>query len=337
MKYKKHKNNYISCPNITLDIVYTYVNTTDKKWIQKVKKYKPSYGNNLNKARFNYNGEIFFSLKTVQKFIPWIRKIYIVHDNQEFNLDFLNDNFKKKIKFIDHKRIIPSKYLPVFNSMLIEMFIANIKGLSDNFIYLNDDMFIGNYLTQNFFFDNNRVLKQFLRYKKDGFNTNRLKNEPHLIRLINVHNLIKKVFNKDKFYISNHGSWNLNKYACQITFKIFKNLFKIMLKTQRFRTYNKDTYEFLTLSSIIAEELKIAKIINSQKLIYQVQDNLNNEHIKKIFNIRPKIFIINNLDDEQKKYWEYLRNKYLKLFNNDKYKNIKDLNLKDTSLKKLIK
>jgi hypothetical protein len=332
----KYNNTFISSPDVTLDIVYTYVNTTDNNWINKVKKFKPSYGNNLNKERFNYNGEIFFSLETVQKFIPWIRKIFIVHDNQEFNLDFLNDDFKKKIKFVDHKKIIPSKYLPVFNSMLIEMFIANIKGLSDNFIYLNDDVFIGDYLTHNFFFDNNRVLKQFLKNNKDGYSLNRLNNDPHLIRLINVHNLVKKVFHKNKYYISNHGSWNLNKYACQITFKLFKNIFKKMLKSQRFRIYNKDTYEFLTLSSIIAEELKIVKTVNNQKFIYQIHEDLNNTHVRQIFKIKPKIFIINNLNERQTKEWNNLKNKYLKLFSNNKYDNIKHFNLKDTPLKNII-
>ena len=90
------KNNFISSPNIQLDFVYTYVNTTDPKWINKVKKFKPTYGNDLNKQRFNYNGEIFFSLLTVQKFMPWVRKIFIVHDDQKFNIDFLNNEMKIK-------------------------------------------------------------------------------------------------------------------------------------------------------------------------------------------------------------------------------------------------
>ena len=317
------KNKFISAPDMTLDIVYTYVNTTDEEWVKKVRNFKPSYGNNLNKQRFNFNNEIYFSLRTVQKFMPWVRNIYIVHDNQKFELNFLNDDFKKKIKFIDHASIIPHKYLPIFNSMLIELFIANIKGLSDYFLYLNDDVFIGNYLTQNFFFDKNRVFKQYFKDRKIPYERHRLKNEPHLIRLINVHDLVRRLLNKKKFYISTHGGWHLNKYTMMITFKTFRHLFEKMLKTQKFRTYNNDTYEFLTLSSIISEELKIVK--TSHGKVYQIQDNLNESHIKRLFKIKPKMFVINKLDDEQLTSWNYLIANYLKMFNNKKYNNIKEI------------
>ena len=45
---------------MTLDLVYTYVNTTDSKWINKVLKYKATYGDNLNKKRFNFLGKYSF-------------------------------------------------------------------------------------------------------------------------------------------------------------------------------------------------------------------------------------------------------------------------------------
>ena len=243
--------NLIRAPDMTLDIVYTYVNTTDLKWINKVKKYKPTYGDNLNIKRFNYFGEIIFSLKTVEKYFSWVNNIYIVHDDQEFDISFLTQKIRNKIKFVDHKEIIPNQYLPIFNSMLIEMFISEIPNLSDFFIYLNDDVFFGNYINHDFFFDHNGIFKHFLVDMKKEYNSNRLIDEPHLIRLMNVHNLTKKLFKQDFYYKSLHASWNLNKYAMKITFKLFNNFFLKMLKTQRFRLYNEDTYEFLLLSSII--------------------------------------------------------------------------------------
>lgn len=326
---KKIKENLISAPDLTLDIVYTYVDTTDSKWINKVKKYKPSFGNNLNKERFNYQGEIFFSLKTVEKFMPWVRNIFIVHDNQEFDVSFLKEEIKKKIKFIDHTDIIPKKYLPVFNSMLIELFLHKINGLSDFFIYLNDDCFLGNYITQDTFFNKNRIFKQFIRDRKEPYDINRINGEPHLIRLINVHNLVENIFKKKKYYISNHGPWNLNKNILKITFNIFKNIFEKMLKTQKFRTYNEDTYEFLTLSSIIAEELKLVKTINYDKKIYVLQRELNKKEVDRITRIKPCFFVINKLNNEQKTYWDKLRKNYLNNFKDVKYNNIVSLALKD--------
>jgi hypothetical protein len=316
--------NLIRAPDMTLDIVYTYVNTTDLKWINKVKKYKPTYGDNLNIKRFNYFGEIIFSLKTVEKYFSWVNNIYIVHDDQEFDISFLTQKIRNKIKFIDHKEIIPNQYLPVFNSMLIEMFISEIPNLTDFFIYLNDDVFFGNYVTHDFFFDNNGIFKHFLVDMKKEYNSNRLINEPHLIRLTNVHNLTKKLFKQDFYYKSLHASWNLNKYAMKITFKLFNNFFLKMLETQRFRLYNEDTYEFLLLSSIMAEHLKIARKFNIFKKIFILQDNIDVQKYNYIIKSRPSIFVINNLDVSQLKVWNLLQQNYLKKDDDSKYNNIKN-------------
>lgn len=329
MEHKYKHNDFISSSNITLDIVYTYVNTTDEKWLKKVKSYKPTFGDELNKQRFNYFGEIIFSLQTVQEFMPWINNIFIIHDDQVFDTSFLKPEFRNKIKFINHKEIIPEKYLPVFNSMLIELFISEIPNLSDYFIYLNDDLFIGDYLSQSFFFDKDRVFKQYIFDNNKPYDLNRLQGEPHLIRLINVHNIVKKVLKKNKYYRSMHGGWHLNKYILKLTFKLFKNIWLKMLKTQKFRTYNEDTYEFLTLSSIMAEHYKISKTITSCKKIFTLQKPLNDKFYNLLIRIKPYYFTINNLDESQKKWWLLLTKNYIKKYSNNKYntfvKNIKYL------------
>lgn len=51
---------------------------------------------------------------------------------------------KTKIKVITHDKFIPKEYLPTFNSCTIEMFLWNIPGLSENFLYANDDFFVVN-------------------------------------------------------------------------------------------------------------------------------------------------------------------------------------------------
>ena len=57
-----------------------------------------------------------------------------------------------KIKIIDHKDIIPTDKLPLFNSTTIEMFIPFIPGLSEHFLYANDDMFVWSKVEKEFFF-----------------------------------------------------------------------------------------------------------------------------------------------------------------------------------------
>ena len=70
-----------------IDIVYTYVNSTDPTWQEKFR----SYGGVQNTKQFNFSGEIFFSLRTVQKFFPWVNRIFIVHD-KSFKKDYATRN-----------------------------------------------------------------------------------------------------------------------------------------------------------------------------------------------------------------------------------------------------
>jgi len=62
------------------------------------------------------------------------------------------------INIVLHEDIIPEKYLPTFNSTTIEMFLCKIKGLSEHFIYFNDDMFpVMPHSMNDFFIDGKSV------------------------------------------------------------------------------------------------------------------------------------------------------------------------------------
>uniref|UniRef100_A0A7S3VHJ2 Stealth protein CR2 conserved region 2 domain-containing protein n=1 Tax=Dunaliella tertiolecta TaxID=3047 RepID=A0A7S3VHJ2_DUNTE len=48
---------------------------------------------------------------------------------------------QQKISFVDHTDFIPAEYLPTFSAPAIEANLHRIPGLSENFIYQNDDFF----------------------------------------------------------------------------------------------------------------------------------------------------------------------------------------------------
>ena len=48
---------------------------------------------------------------------------------------------RSAVQVVLHQDFIPAKYLPTFNSTAIEMFIHRITGLSEEYIYFNDDFF----------------------------------------------------------------------------------------------------------------------------------------------------------------------------------------------------
>ena len=53
---------------------------------------------------------------------------------------------------MNHTDYIPEKFLPVFNSSLIEIYLHKIPDLADQFVYFNDDFFIINHLPKERFF-----------------------------------------------------------------------------------------------------------------------------------------------------------------------------------------
>lgn len=153
--------------NQGVDLVYLWVDGNDPDWIRKKKEVigKAAYDQSEINCRGRYldNEELKYSLRSVEKHIPWIRKIFIVTDDQ--TPGWLNTSHQG-IRIIDHQEILPEEAVPCFNSMVIEHYIYRISGLSEQFLYANDDMFLNADLKSGFFF------------ATDGFPIIRLKKKP---------------------------------------------------------------------------------------------------------------------------------------------------------------
>ncbi len=153
-----------------IDAVVTWVDGDEPSYIKKLnsaKSKQPIFSINSipggrNNTRFANSGEIFYCLMLLKKNCPWIRKIFLITDNQK--PDFLTDKYKKEnnIILVDHTDIFHGyKWaLPTFNSQSIETVMHRINGLSEYFIYLNDDFFILKKTSKdNFFIKNHVVLR----------------------------------------------------------------------------------------------------------------------------------------------------------------------------------
>ena len=122
----------------SIDIVFTYVNGSDPGLIDEMKKYK-FYISNQN--RFQDNNGLKYSLRSIEKFAPWCRYIFIVTNGQK--PAWLNQTHPK-IRLIFHDQIFLNKsHLPTFNSVAIESHLHLIPGLSQRFLYFNDDIVLG--------------------------------------------------------------------------------------------------------------------------------------------------------------------------------------------------
>lgn len=111
------------------------------------------WGQTIARERFADNNELKYSLRSLEKFAPWVRNIFLVTNGQV--PDWLNINHPK-IKLVTHDQIFPNKsHLPTFSSPAIEVNLHRIEGLSQRFLYFNDDIFLAkstlkeDFLTKN--------------------------------------------------------------------------------------------------------------------------------------------------------------------------------------------
>lgn len=150
-----------------IDVVFTWVDDSDPKWQQRYQHYKTLINQQnigehaTDPARFNNHDELRYSLGSVLKFLPWVRKVYIITDGQCPKWLKSSD----RIKIIDHTEIIEHQYLPTFNSHVIEAHLHKIPDLAEHFIYFNDDVFVARPLPAGHFFRSNGIASLFISKK----------------------------------------------------------------------------------------------------------------------------------------------------------------------------
>lgn len=136
-----------------IDIVITWVDGQDQKLAEKRRQYALSdeleHDDVGGITRYASIGEINWCLASINRFAPWVHKIFIVTDNQDPNvIPFLEANFPEgyiPVDIVDHKDIFKGyeRFLPSFNSLSIETMLWRIPGLSRHFIEMNDDLMFG--------------------------------------------------------------------------------------------------------------------------------------------------------------------------------------------------
>jgi len=104
----------------------------------------PLHENAINPHRWESNDEILFCLQSIANFAPWIRKVWIVVDDETPDLSQVSDDILSKVEFAFHRDIFAGHdyALPTFNSLAIESMLWRIEGLSECFLYFNDDVFL---------------------------------------------------------------------------------------------------------------------------------------------------------------------------------------------------
>lgn len=197
----------------------------DPAWQVEFAKHSGKKGNTRNgvsEARFRDGGFLKYWFRGVERFAPWVRKIHFVTCGQK--PEWLDANHPK-IHLVNHRDFIPEAFLPTYNSVVIERYIYRIPGLSDHFVYFNDDFYLTGPVAEERFFRNGLPcdIATFLYNFSWSQWYKRIKNN---LKIINRHFDKKAVLARDhdKWFHPSYGSrarWNylLKPYGKFITLR----------------------------------------------------------------------------------------------------------------------
>jgi hypothetical protein len=188
--------------SIPIDMVFTYVDGGDPE--HRIK--RDLYADRHSAEELNFDrepgksidmlytnvGEITYSVRSVLKYLPWIRTVYIVTDQQTPPVDqhFIDSG---RVRIVDHTDLIPSEYLPTFNSVAIESCLHRIEGLSEIFLYNNDDCLHFSPVTQS------------MLYSIDGTGTISLMLYSYWASVHHLQHIISDLLPKSWFNINAHA------------------------------------------------------------------------------------------------------------------------------------
>lgn len=144
-----------------IDFVVLWVDDQDPKWQQERAKYRDTVSSETNGDNRYRDWDLFpYMFRAFEKFTPWVNRIHLVtcgHYPSWLNLTH------PKLTLVRHDEFIPAEYLPTFSSNAIELNLHRIPGLSESFVYFNDDFFPIRPLSREAFFKNSLPCDIFIQ------------------------------------------------------------------------------------------------------------------------------------------------------------------------------
>lgn len=208
--------------NEPIDFVVTWVDGSDPEWLAENEKYKVASGIKVEKdahgsCRFRDWDVFHYWFRAVEKYAPWVRNVYLVTCGQI--PEWLNEK-APKLKLVHHKDFIPEKYLPTFSTNPIELNLHRIEGLSEYFVYFNDDMFLNKPVIPEDFFRGGRpnytaVALPLLKYgANDTFSHMRF-SAMTVVHGIYGEEISKRIGSSpEKWFMKDYGEYFLNCNLC---------------------------------------------------------------------------------------------------------------------------
>ena len=281
-----------------IDLVYFWVDGNDPKWRAKHDAFCGKTSgtvetNGIN--RFANNDELKYSLRSVAMYAPWIRKIFIITDDQvPVWLDTSNPN----VKIIDHKDILPAESLPCFNSCLIGHYAYRTPGLAEHFLLGNDDTYINREVAPGDFFTSDglpivRLRRMYFRKLRWSFRENVRKKT-----LSNYRRTLQRASQlvSDKFghYYTGIPHHNINALLKSVCRDVAENIMRDeFASNNKNHIRNDDDVQNVVFSYVALAEKrgKLRYVTDKESMIVKIHKD---KHYERLDKYRPMLFCMND-------------------------------------------
>lgn len=296
----------------TIDYVLTYIDYNQKE-IQDLYEF---ISNEPCTKKDNYTYiDIELLIKLIFKKLPFINNLYLVCKDVQTLPDNLTDfinNSNGRIIRVNESEILPEGFT-TFSSACIEMFIWKIPGLSEHFIYGNDDMIPLKEMSANMFFNEDDKTLNLIRYCEYPFI------DLYAFHCSNNTNLILNRHSNNDDYnnicLCEHTFRSLKKSICEECYNVYQIMIFASLYPIRFyNNFNMDLYVLYAAT----QDHNISDIKHNFKYISLYNINSLNEYVEVINNKEyeklPHVSCINDCI-ENKEDVEEIKLKLNEIFN----------------------
>lgn len=300
-----------------IDLVYLWVDGNDPVWL---KKKEAAIGKSDSRSavncdgRFADNEELRYSLRSVEKYAPWIRRIFIVTDSQ---VPSWLDTSNEKIRVIDHREILPPEVLPTFNSVVIEHALHRIPDLSEWFLYANDDMFFNRPVSPSDFFTaeglpvmrmNRRPLRKFTLWFKEKVQGRTLSN--YNLTIQNAARLVEQRFGRYYGAKTHHNIDAYRKSDYAETYELFRDRIEPTL-ANRERSADDIQRNIYSYTPLALGHARLKYVGSRESFKFHID---NPKHYDKLAALNPMLFCLNDSEyatqADRQRVGEFLRQRF---------------------------
>lgn len=190
-----------------IDLVLPWVDGNDIEWQKDKAEFSGTEFSDGSVSRYRDWENLQYVFRGIEKFLPWVNKVHFITYG---HLPKWLDTSNPKLNIVNHKDFIPQKYLPVFSCNPFEVNLHKIPGLSEHFIYINDDIFFLRPLKREYFFKNG------LPCDTAALSVVEVEEDTIDIPVWNSVAAINRHFNKKDVVFGNFGKWFNLKYRKQL-------------------------------------------------------------------------------------------------------------------------